>query len=135
MIVKFATLYYKLKQTRVIYNIYIIGLNEAPNCWAIVTVDRQARALVAKESELYLVDQGGQYQQQVIFLCSSSVWKCLQNIQLHFIIFGRSVGFFRFIKIMMGKERKLPAQENSKFSNFSMFLCTSKTRSFSDPRA
>ncbi|BFZ22188.1 hypothetical protein BsWGS_25227 [Bradybaena similaris] len=40
------------------------GLNEAPSCWAIVTADRQARALVAKGSELYLVDQGGQYQQQ-----------------------------------------------------------------------
>ncbi|XP_035827127.1 vacuolar protein sorting-associated protein 16 homolog [Aplysia californica] len=40
------------------------GLNEAPNCWTIVVSDRQARALVAKGGELYLVDQGGQFQQQ-----------------------------------------------------------------------
>ncbi|CAL1533897.1 unnamed protein product [Lymnaea stagnalis] len=40
------------------------GLNEAPSCWAIVVTDRQVRALVAKGEELFLVDQGGQYQQQ-----------------------------------------------------------------------
>ena len=45
--------------------IFTSGLNEAPNCWAIIVSDRQARALVAKGSELYLVDQGGQYQKQV----------------------------------------------------------------------
>ncbi|KAK3801136.1 hypothetical protein RRG08_029395 [Elysia crispata] len=39
------------------------GLNEPPSCWSIVVTDRQARALVALGSDLFLVDQGGQYQQ------------------------------------------------------------------------
>ncbi|XP_041371955.1 vacuolar protein sorting-associated protein 16 homolog isoform X2 [Gigantopelta aegis] len=42
----------------------IPGLNSAPSSWAIINMDRQSRALVAKEAELYLVDHGGQYQQQ-----------------------------------------------------------------------
>ena len=39
-----------------------------PNCWDIVVMDRQARALVGKGSELYIVDQGGQYQKQVLLI-------------------------------------------------------------------
>ncbi|RUS71261.1 hypothetical protein EGW08_020975 [Elysia chlorotica] len=42
------------------------GLNEPPSCWSIVVTDRQARALVALGSNLFLVDQGGQYQQMVL---------------------------------------------------------------------
>ncbi|KAK0048197.1 vacuolar protein sorting-associated protein 16 [Biomphalaria pfeifferi] len=42
----------------------IPGLNEAPACWTVVLLDRQPRALVAKGEELFLVDQGGQYQNQ-----------------------------------------------------------------------
>ncbi|XP_059140490.1 vacuolar protein sorting-associated protein 16 homolog [Physella acuta] len=40
------------------------GLNEAPTCWTMVVADRLVRALVAKGEDLFLVDQGGQFQQQ-----------------------------------------------------------------------
>ena len=46
------------------YFIYA-GLNSAPTSWDILTMDGQSQALVAKENELYLIDHGGQYQQQV----------------------------------------------------------------------
>ncbi|XP_060587181.1 vacuolar protein sorting-associated protein 16 homolog, partial [Ruditapes philippinarum] len=42
------------------------GLNSAPTAWGIITMDGQSQALVAKQNELYLVDHGGQYQQQSI---------------------------------------------------------------------
>ncbi|XP_053409060.1 vacuolar protein sorting-associated protein 16 homolog [Mercenaria mercenaria] len=42
------------------------GLNSSPTAWGIITMDGQSQALVAKQNELYLVDHGGQYQQQTI---------------------------------------------------------------------
>ena len=36
-----------------------------PSSWAILNQDRQTRALVAKDAELFLLDHGGQYQEQV----------------------------------------------------------------------
>ncbi|KAL3836276.1 hypothetical protein ACJMK2_021714 [Sinanodonta woodiana] len=42
------------------------GLQSAPTSWTILTMDRQSQALVAKDSELYLIDRGGQYQKQMI---------------------------------------------------------------------
>lgn len=40
------------------------GLSSAPSSWAVINLDRQSRALIAKGSELCLIDQGGQYQVQ-----------------------------------------------------------------------
>ncbi|CAH1775290.1 unnamed protein product [Owenia fusiformis] len=40
------------------------GLNKPPSSWAIINHERQSRALVAKDAELYLVDHGGQYTEQ-----------------------------------------------------------------------
>lgn len=45
-------------------NVYS-GLSSAPSSWAVINLDRQSRALIAKGSELCLIDQGGQYQVQV----------------------------------------------------------------------
>ncbi|KAK3602689.1 hypothetical protein CHS0354_017895 [Potamilus streckersoni] len=42
------------------------GLQSAPTSWTILTMDRQSQVLVAKDSELYLIDRGGQYQKQMI---------------------------------------------------------------------
>ncbi|XP_013393973.1 vacuolar protein sorting-associated protein 16 homolog [Lingula anatina] len=42
------------------------GLQAPPSSWAIINQDRQTRALVAKENELFLLDHGGQYQQQTV---------------------------------------------------------------------
>ena len=42
-----------------------LGLNSAPSSWNILTTAGQSQALVAKENELYLIDHGGQLQQQV----------------------------------------------------------------------
>lgn len=41
------------------------GLSSAPSSWAVINLDRQSRALIAKGSELCLIDHGGQYQVQV----------------------------------------------------------------------
>ncbi len=41
------------------------GLDAPPSSWVIINQDRQTRALVAKDAELYLLDHGGQYQEQV----------------------------------------------------------------------
>ncbi|XP_076437329.1 vacuolar protein sorting-associated protein 16 homolog [Babylonia areolata] len=49
---------------RIIRLAEVPDLNATPNCWDIVVMDRQVRALVGKGSELYIVDQGGQYQKQ-----------------------------------------------------------------------
>ena len=40
------------------------GAETPISCWAIVNHDRQSRALVAKNSDLYLLDHGGQCEQQ-----------------------------------------------------------------------
>ena len=40
-------------------------MDSPPSSWCILNLDRQTRALVAKEGDLYLVDHGGQYQEQV----------------------------------------------------------------------
>ncbi|XP_033732936.1 vacuolar protein sorting-associated protein 16 homolog [Pecten maximus] len=40
------------------------GLQTAPSSWAVLNLDRQSRALVAKGHELFLIDHGGQYQNQ-----------------------------------------------------------------------
>lgn len=40
------------------------GLQSPPSSWTIINLDRQSRALVAKGSELYLIDHGGQLQLQ-----------------------------------------------------------------------
>ncbi|ESO96565.1 hypothetical protein LOTGIDRAFT_115951 [Lottia gigantea] len=39
-------------------------LNSVPSSWTILNLDRQCRALVAKNSQLFLIDQGGQYEEQ-----------------------------------------------------------------------
>ncbi|KAL8612978.1 hypothetical protein ACOMHN_001061 [Nucella lapillus] len=49
---------------RIIRLAEVPDLNTTPNCWDVVVMDRQVRALVGKGSELYIVDQGGQYQKQ-----------------------------------------------------------------------
>ncbi|XP_002734080.3 vacuolar protein sorting-associated protein 16 homolog, partial [Saccoglossus kowalevskii] len=40
------------------------GLSCPPSSWAVISEDRQSRILLAKESELYLLDHGGQYSQE-----------------------------------------------------------------------
>ncbi|KAK3106315.1 hypothetical protein FSP39_017525 [Pinctada imbricata] len=40
------------------------GLQSAPSSWVVINLDRQSRALVAKGSELFLIDHGGQYEAQ-----------------------------------------------------------------------
>ncbi|KAK6182738.1 hypothetical protein SNE40_010352 [Patella caerulea] len=45
-------------------------LNSAPSSWTILNLDRQSRALVAKDAQLFLVDHGGQYQEQFPELAS-----------------------------------------------------------------
>ena len=42
----------------------VLGMDSAPTCWCIINRDRQSRALLAKDADLYLLDHGGQYQQQ-----------------------------------------------------------------------
>ncbi|XP_025080748.1 vacuolar protein sorting-associated protein 16 homolog [Pomacea canaliculata] len=49
---------------RIIRLAEVPDLNTFPSCWDIVVMDRQVRALVAKGRELFIVDQGGQYQKQ-----------------------------------------------------------------------
>lgn len=44
----------------------IPGLNSAPASWDILTMAGQSQALVAKDNELFLIDHGGQYQQQTV---------------------------------------------------------------------
>ncbi|ELU17286.1 hypothetical protein CAPTEDRAFT_168734 [Capitella teleta] len=40
------------------------GLNKPPSCWTMINQDRQSRALVARDNEIYLLDHGGQCEQQ-----------------------------------------------------------------------
>ncbi len=41
------------------------GLDVPPSSWCVITQERQTRALLAKEGELFLLDHGGQCQEQV----------------------------------------------------------------------
>ncbi|XP_071101576.1 vacuolar protein sorting-associated protein 16 homolog [Haliotis cracherodii] len=40
------------------------GLNSLPSSWTIINIERKSLALVAKNDQLFLVDHGGQYQEQ-----------------------------------------------------------------------
>ena len=54
-------------------------MDSPPSSWCIINQDRQTRALVAKEGDLFLLDQGGQYQEQVIFFCNEHYFLKDQN--------------------------------------------------------
>jgi len=51
----------------------IPGLDAPPSCWAIINQERQTKALVAKDTNLYLVDHGGQYEQQYPQLSTTNI--------------------------------------------------------------
>lgn len=48
------------------------GLEDGPSSWVMINHDRQCRALVASGSQLFLLDHGGQYQEQRAPMSGSS---------------------------------------------------------------
>ena len=60
---------------------YFLGLDRPPSSWSVFVEDRQVRALVAKDQELFLLDHGGQYTEQVkhkvMFSCFTMVYNVL----------------------------------------------------------
>ena len=60
--------YFSTNVLRVLMMFVLLGLDSPPSSWCIINQDRQTRALVAKEGDLFLLDQGGQYQEQVCLL-------------------------------------------------------------------
>ena len=60
------------------------GLEDGPSAWLMLNQDRQSRALVASSTQLFLLDHGGQYQEQILAHGSSSVFRAYTAMAVSF---------------------------------------------------